>query len=85
MKAPHYAGFIDEDRLEVTPSFVTFSLGVSRSFQLTERRTLDLGIAIKNLTDEYQGDLDQGAARDPSYVYGPRLPRSVSLTLGFEF
>ena len=84
MKAPHYAGFIDSDRLETTPTFLTFSLGLSRTFQLGDSRELKLGIAAKNLTDEYQEDLDQGPARDSSYVYGPRLPRSLSLTIGLE-
>ena len=33
--------------------------------------------AVKNLTDEYQRDLDRGPLRDAGYVYGPRFPRSV--------
>ena len=80
MVAPHYAGFIAEDRLERTPSFFEVDLNLSRDFELAGRAfTLTLG--AKNLGDEYQRDLDQGADRDSNYVYGPRLPRTYQLGL----
>ena len=84
MKVPHYAGFITEDRLETTNDFLTVSLGLSRSFAVGDR-TLEVSLAAKNLTNEYQEDLDRGPLRDSAYVYGPRLPRTVSLSVGFEW
>lgn len=84
MQVPHYAGFIPQDRLETTDDFLTVSLGISRSFSLGER-TLEVALAGKNLTDEYQSDLDRGPGRDSTYVYGPRLPRTLSLSVGFEW
>lgn len=82
MVAPHYAGFIDEDRLERTPSFFEVDVNLSRTWTLTQGDvTLTLG--GKNLTDAYQDDLDRGADRDSNYVYGPRLPRS--LHVGFKW
>jgi outer membrane receptor for ferrienterochelin and colicins len=39
----------------------------------------------RNLTNEYQKDLDQGPLRDASYVYGPRFPRSVAVGLRLDF
>ena len=40
---------------------------------------------MKNIFDEYQRDLDFGAGKDASYLYGPALPRTyfvgVKLTL----
>jgi outer membrane receptor for ferrienterochelin and colicins len=39
-------------------------------------------LGVKNITNSYQKDLDIGAGRDPSYIYGPRLPRTVFV--GFE-
>ncbi len=81
MVAPHYAGYIAEDRLEVTPSFLTGDLGLSRQFQLGGDRRITATLAVKNLTDEYQGDLDRGPQRDASYVYGPRFPRSIVVGL----
>lgn len=77
MLAPHYAGYIAEDRLEVTPSFLTWDLGLSRRFALGGDRRITGTLAVKNLTGEYQRDLDRGPFRDPGYVYGPRFPRSV--------
>ncbi|MEM1203862.1 MAG: TonB-dependent receptor [Acidobacteriota bacterium] len=80
MVAPHYAGFIDEDRLETTPSFVELDLNLSRAFEVAGH-TLTVTAGAKNLTDEYQDDLDQGPDRDSNYVYGPRLPRTYQLGL----
>lgn len=81
MKAPHYAGFIDEDRLETTPSFLTVDLNVARELRLggDEAPTLRVVVGAKNLTDEFQEDLDRGPLRDASYVYGPRFPRTLFL------
>ena len=81
MQAPHYAGFIEEDRLETTPSFLTLDLNVSRTFATPGDHKLIVTVGVRNLTDEYQRDLDQGPARDSSYVYGPRYPRSAFLGL----
>ncbi|MXX76139.1 MAG: TonB-dependent receptor [Holophagales bacterium] len=77
MAAPHYAGYIAEDRLELTPSFLAIDVGVSRRFVLGGDRGIVGTFAVKNLTDEYQQDLDRGPLRDAGYVYGPRFPRSV--------
>ena len=45
---------------------------------------LTLTVAVRNLTNAYQRDLDQGPLRDSAYVYGPRAPRTflVSLKVG---
>ena len=83
MVAPHYAGFIDEDRLESTPSFLELDLNLSRDFEIAGQ-TLTLTVGAKNLTDEYQQDLDQGPDRDSNYVYGPRLPRSYQLGVRWQ-
>ena len=83
MVAPHYAGFIDEDRLERTPSFLELDLNLSRDFELAGR-TLTVTAGAKNLTDEYQADLDQGPDRDSAYVYGPRLPRTYQVGLRWK-
>lgn len=77
MAAPHYAGYIAEDRLELTPSFLAVDIGVSQKFVLGGDRSIVGTFAVKNLTDEYQQDLDRGPLRDAGYVYGPRFPRSV--------
>ena len=87
MKAPHYAGYIAEDRLETTGSFLTVDLSVARDLPLgaDRARILRLTVGARNLTDEYQPDLDRGPLRDSSYVYGPRLPRSLYLGAKLAF
>jgi outer membrane receptor for ferrienterochelin and colicins len=80
MLAPHFAGAIPEDRLERTPSFVQVDVSASR--RLTDGAVpLTLTVTVRNLTDSYQRDLDQGPLRDSAYVYGPRAPRTILMTL----
>ncbi len=38
---------------------------------------------IKNIFNSYQSDFDTGINRDPSYIYGPILPRTIYLGLRF--
>jgi outer membrane receptor for ferrienterochelin and colicins len=85
MWAPHYAGFVPEDRLERTPSFVTLDLNLSRSFPLGRRARLGVALLGRNLTDAYQEDLDQGPLRDAGYVYGPRFPRRLGVQASVDF
>ena len=85
MKVPHYAGFIREDCLETTPFFLTLDANVSKSFAFGSDLNLIFSIGAKNLTNAYQGDLDQGAERDAGYVYGPRFPRSIYTSIRFSF
>ncbi len=85
MKAPHYAGFIDEDVLETTPVFVTIDASIAYPVYVNGVRRLTVTVAGRNLTNAYQRDLDQGLFRDSDYVYGPRFPRAVSAGLRVEF
>ncbi|MEM6455898.1 MAG: TonB-dependent receptor, partial [Acidobacteriota bacterium] len=84
MVAAHYAGFIDADRLETTPSFVELDLNLSRDVTIAGR-AVTFTVGAKNLTDEYQEDLDRGPDRDSNYVYGPRLPRTVQVGVRWTF
>jgi outer membrane receptor for ferrienterochelin and colicins len=86
MVARHFAGFIETDRLETTPSFVTVDASLSRSIKLNSfSKAVTFTVGARNLTDEYQDDIDQGPRRDSSYTYGPRFPRSFYVTAGYEF
>ncbi len=84
MKAPHYAGFVPEDRLETTPDFLTLDMYAAKPFVLAGR-ALSVTLGVRNLTNQFQPDLDRGPLRDASYVYGPRFPRTVRLGLRAEF
>jgi len=83
MKAPHFAGYIEEDRLETTHPFWVVNARLLKSISITEYNNFSIHIGIFNLLDSYQKDLDKGVDRDSGYVYGPAKPRSFYA--GFEF
>ena len=87
MIVPHYAGYIEEDRLDTSNTFLTLDASVSKSvpFGNGKDTALVFTLGMKNITDEYQEDLDHGPDRDAGYVYGPRFPRSVYANIRFEF
>lgn len=80
MTAPHYAGYVDSDRLERTPRFVTIDTSISRAFG-----PVTLTAVGRNLTNTFQRDFDRGPLRDAAYVYGPRMPRSFGISARVEF
>ncbi len=84
MSVPHYAGYIDEDRLETTDSFYVFDAFVNKPLDWG-RRLLSLTFGVRNLTNAFQPDLDRGPLRDSNYVYGPRFPRSVRFGVSATF
>jgi len=83
MKAPHYAGYIYEDRLETTQSFWVVNLRLRKPINITETYKASLFFGAYNILNSYQEDLDKGVDRDSGYVYGPAKPRSFYA--GFEF
>jgi outer membrane receptor for ferrienterochelin and colicins len=85
MTAPHLAGFGPADRLETTPAFVTMDASVAVPVKVSGTRRLTVTVAGRNLTNQFQRDLDQGPLRDAAYVYGPRFPRSISAGFRIEF
>lgn len=85
MKVPHLAGFVAADRLDTAPAFVTLDASLAVPLRVSGARRLTLTVAGRNLTNQFQRDVDQGPLRDASYVYGPRFPRSISLGFRAEF
>lgn len=83
MLAPHFAGYISEDRLETTTSFLDANLKAAYDFKLNGIN-LQLSGGVKNIFNSYQKDLDIGPLRDAGYVYGPSIPRTVFVSLKFS-
>ncbi len=83
-KMPHYAGWIAEDRLEITDPFWVVDLSLARRLPIA-RDAVTLTLGARNLFDEYQDDLDVGPDRDSGYLYGPRFPRTFYATVGYDF
>ena len=80
MTVQHIAGSgTDIDLAVRTQSFFDASLKLTYTFRLYNRVTLDLNAGISNIFNSYQNDFDCGPLRDSGYIYGPALPRCVSI------
>lgn len=85
MLVQHLKGFIDNDVAVSTPDFFDLNTKVSYDFSLYKELTLQLYAGVQNIFNAYQKDLDKGAKRDASYVYGPTLPRSYFAGMKLSF
>ena len=83
MLVQHNAGYIPEDRSELTPAFWDMGLRLAYTVSLTDTIQMELQGGVKNIFDAFQRDLDFGAFRDSVYTYGPMNPRTYFLGLKF--
>lgn len=77
MQVPHFAGYIEQDRMETTPEFFDCNFKLNYTFLLKEHVKLQLNAGVQNIFDQFQRDLDKGTYRDAGYFYGPTAPRSI--------
>lgn len=82
MQVPHFAGYIEQDRMETTPEFFDCNVKLNYTFILKDHMKLQLNAGVQNIFDQFQKDLDKGTFRDAGYFYGPTAPRSVFI--GFK-
>lgn len=82
MIVPHYAGYIEADRMETTPDFFDLNLKLNYTFVLHDHIKLQLNAGVQNIFNSFQKDLDKGEFRDSGYFYGPTQPRTIFL--GFK-
>ncbi len=90
MKVPRYhfddTGQQVGQELVDSEEFLTVDASVARSFSLGSRGSkVRLQVGVRNLTDAYQEDIDQGPYRDSDFVYGPRFPRSFYVTTSYVY
>ena len=83
MLVQHNAGYIENDRDELTPQFFDAGMKLSYTFSLSDTINLEIHGGVKNIFDSYQDDIDRGPFRDSVYVYGPMLPRTYFFGLKF--
>lgn len=76
MLVPHYAGYIPNDLLEETESFLTLNLKLTYDLKVSNNYAIQLFTGIENIFNSYQKDFDKGEFRDAGYMYGPSMPRS---------
>jgi outer membrane receptor for ferrienterochelin and colicins len=79
MLVPYFGPRLDNPEagmlVEISP-FIDLGLKARYNIKLNGA-TLQVFAGVKNLFNAYQGDFDEGIERDPGYVYGPGLPRTM--------
>jgi outer membrane receptor for ferrienterochelin and colicins len=76
MIVPHYAGYIENDRMETTPHFFELNFKAGYTFILRDHMKLQVNAGVQNILNSFQRDLDKGEFRDSGYFYGPTQPRA---------
>ncbi|MBK8883912.1 MAG: TonB-dependent receptor [Bacteroidales bacterium] len=78
MLVPYFGPLTDPDTGELINSDTFFDMGskIQYNFKINGA-TIQLFTGIKNIFNSYQSDFDSGMDRDPSYIYGPVLPRTI--------
>ncbi len=71
----------DDGELRESNSFFDLGMKVRYNVKLNGA-SIQFYTGVKNIFNSYQNDFDSGIDRDPGYVYGPMLPRTVYL--GFK-
>ncbi len=82
MIVPHFAGYIEKDRMETTPDFYDLNIKLNYTFVLKDHIKLQLNAGVQNIFNSFQKDLDKGEFRDSGYFYGPTQPRTYFI--GFK-
>ncbi len=85
MLVQHYAGYVDSDEEVLTESFVDAGLRAAYKFTLSPTSNIEVSLAVKNLLDSFQKDLDEGMDKDAGYIYGPSMPRMIVGGVKFNF
>ncbi|MGE0090284.1 MAG: TonB-dependent receptor [Bacteroidales bacterium] len=80
MLVPYFG--VSNSELRKSDSF--YDLGLKLSYDLKLKgSTVQVFGGIKNILNSYQTDFDRGIDRDPGYLYGPSLPRTVYVGVKF--
>lgn len=69
----------DAGELRKSKNFFDAGLKLHYDMRISKSVTMEWFAGMKNIFNSYQKDFDKGVDRDPSYVYGPSLPRTVFL------
>lgn len=72
-------------KLEESESYTRLDLMVNYKLLMLKDFNTTFTFGVRNITDTYQNDLDAGVDRDPAYVYGPSLPRTLMFSLETNF
>ena len=78
MLVPYFG--VEGEELRKSDPFYDLGIKLSYDFKL-KGATVQLLGGIKNIFNSYQTDFDRGIERDPGYLYGPSLPRTIYIGL----
>ncbi|MDU1891180.1 MAG: TonB-dependent receptor [Dysgonomonas sp.] len=70
---------IEKGELHKSKRFFDAGIKFHYDMKLSKNVTVEWFAGMKNLFNSFQKDFDKGINRDPSYIYGPSLPRTVFL------
>jgi outer membrane receptor for ferrienterochelin and colicins len=63
--------------LRISKPFFDAGWRLEYSLKITDEAKIQFFAGMKNVFNSYQKDFDTGVERDPAYIYGPSLPRTV--------
>jgi outer membrane receptor for ferrienterochelin and colicins len=78
-------GDTTSNELRESPWFFNMDVGFRKTFELKNANLLTLDLGVRNLFNDFQDDLQEGAFRDADYIYGPAFPRTIYAGLSYEF
>lgn len=79
MLVPYFGNTLvdpEEGELRISPTFFDIGAKISYTVQLNGS-DLQIYSGIKNILNSFQSDYDLGIDRDPAYIYGPIMPRTL--------
>lgn len=85
MLIPYYGPEIEKPEageLRKSKAFADLGIKLHYDMRVSDSVTIEWHAGMKNIFNSYQSDFDKGIDRDPSYIYGPSLPRT--LYIGFK-
>lgn len=77
MLVPYFGTENPDGELRTSGKFMDMGLKFTYDIRITENIKLQCFAGMKNIFNSYQDDFDIGRDRDPSYIYGPSLPRTI--------
>jgi outer membrane receptor for ferrienterochelin and colicins len=78
MLVPYFGPNTDPEAGELRVSDRFYDLGMKLEYtKRTDEADISLFGGVKNIFNSFQSDHDTGIDRDPAYMYGPGLPRTV--------
>jgi outer membrane receptor for ferrienterochelin and colicins len=73
---------VDANDLVHTDAFLDLGMRLNYTLKLN-RASVQFLVGIRNMFNSYQSDFDTGIDRDPAFIYGPLMPRTLYFGVKF--